>query len=1004
MKNSVRTYDVIVVGGSIAGCFTAQSAANLGLKVLLIEARTYLGREVTSTLRPWISCLGREDADQELMELLASEASFDSVAAEGEFPLSLGRMKKRLLSKLRSAGVQVLFMSGPAGILTSAGGVRGIVIASKSGLQAVLAKTVVDATENCAVARLNGESDFTPRRLTVKRTIEFRAVSASVCDAISLPEYVGAADNRLVLHRGSLGEGHCFAEFALEVDAVEGDHAEKMQWELEARRVTVRICEYLKQHETCFRDAVLLRTSSELWHFSDDINRITDRNLIVLNTDTQWFENQSFLTLGKLRQQARRTAEQAFARISSQTWSVNEDELRVRMGPLEVPFNELLPTPCQDVWSGISYYSMKLKHSSSLPSLGDCDILVAGGGTSGAPAAIGAAAEGVRVTLIEGGSALGGTGTVGGINVYWFGYKAGFTAELDSKTTAMTKRISGHSSEKIWNIEAKMMTYLEEIEGNHGAVLFRTIAVDVLQEDRTIQGLVVLTPDGLGLIHADMVIDATGDGDVAAFAGVPYHTGDERGGNLQTFNLCAWNAKSSLAGVNLDLGVIDISSVFDVTRGIVIGHDHGSDYDFSAYPSVRESRHMECEYTLTVEDLLTQRTFPDVIAIGHTDFDQHGLQSSEFAKLGYLPYHQDCKELRFPLRACIPKGFDNLLITGKAFSAQRDAFSFMRMQSDLQNMGYAIGTAASIALNQGKSPGGMDLGPLQSFLLRKGILRQEDIEPTGQNRSVESYIAAADDANEFLQLICMPKETVLPMLRKCYSEPEYRGVRLPIAMAMAWFGADDGIDEMLAGLERIKHTEQQDKIDRHGRPVGGFIDQPNPYWQVNQLITLLGRAGDDKALTALCAIVNDTDAGGPPREHARLHWRRIPNYDRIICLCHSMEQLAAGRKTPAVREAAEVLETMMKKPHLSGYTAKNRADGAGNYASAYLELVIARTMAKCGSAIGVRILIEYLDDVQAVLSNHAHSELMSVTGKRLGKCSEEWRALFDAGFRTDMKQ
>jgi hypothetical protein len=338
--------------------------------------------------------------------------------------------------------------------------------------------------------------------------------------------------------------------------------------------------------------------------------------------------------------------------------------------------------------------------------------------------------------------------------------------------------------------------------------------------------------------------------------------------------------------------------------------------------------------------------------------------------------------MRVPLSACIPETVDNLLITGKAFSAERDAFSFMRMQPDLQNMGYAIGAAAAAALEQGRIPARISMEPLQSMLLRKGILRPQDLELVMQQQP-EALIAGADKAEPFLQLLCMRKENALPALKQCFSKQEYSRVILPIAMALAWFGAADGVEELIAELRRLKSKEQHSEIDRGGRPVGGFIEEPGVYWRVNQLISVLGMTGDRSALPVLLELVEATDAGGPPLPHVRLHWRRIPNYDRIVALCQSVERLAS-------REAAPAMEKLLSKPYIGGYAATGPSAADESYASAYLELVVARTAAKCGSPAGLRALISYCEDVRAVLSDHACSELAAVTGMSYGRSGAEW--------------
>jgi len=66
--------------------------------------------------------------------------------------------------------------------------------------------------------------------------------------------------------------------------------------------------------------------------------------------------------------------------------------------------------------------------ASEVPIIADVDVLVVGGGTAGAIAAITAAQEGVRVAVVEMNPGLGGTATYGGVRHYWAGWQGGFTA------------------------------------------------------------------------------------------------------------------------------------------------------------------------------------------------------------------------------------------------------------------------------------------------------------------------------------------------------------------------------------------------------------------------------------------------------------------------------------------------------------------------------------------------------------------------------------------------
>src|SRR5262245_9053774 len=85
-------------------------------------------------------------------------------------------------------------------------------------------------------------------------------------------------------------------------------------------------------------------------------------------------------------------------------------------------------------------------HVAKLPKLGSFDVVVVGGGTGGAPAAIVAGQEGLKTAVIEPQSFLGGIGTGGGIHMYYHGLQTGVQHQIDERTAAWTARIGGKAS------------------------------------------------------------------------------------------------------------------------------------------------------------------------------------------------------------------------------------------------------------------------------------------------------------------------------------------------------------------------------------------------------------------------------------------------------------------------------------------------------------------------------------------------------------------------------
>lgn len=188
----------------------------------------------------------------------------------------------------------------------------------------------------------------------------------------------------------------------------------------------------------------------------------------------------------------------------------------------------------------------------------DCDVLVAGGGPAGACAAIAAARRGARVLLAEQGGCLGGMATRGLVGPFMTCFdKRGETqiirglfeeivqrmvaiggaihpSQVRAGTSFAAWHVDGHDHVTPFEPEA-LQFVLDDLCAEAGVkVLFHaTFLEPVMDGDRT-AGADFATKAGIRRISARIVIDATGDGDVAFRAGAPCEQGDPaRGGAMQ---------------------------------------------------------------------------------------------------------------------------------------------------------------------------------------------------------------------------------------------------------------------------------------------------------------------------------------------------------------------------------------------------------------------------------------------------------------------------------------
>ena len=400
----------------------------------------------------------------------------------------------------------------------------------------------------------------------------------------------------------------------------------------------------------------------------------------------------------------------------------------------------------------------------SLEVAGEYDIIVAGSGPAGVSAAIKAGRMGMKVLLIEWANSVGGISTSGMMRHWTGSVDSPLYTEILTRMADMNEGELHGKIEKYINPENLKSIYLDMLKDAGVELLLYTFVCGVEMDKNRIRGVITESKSGRRVFRAKAFIDGTGDGDVAAFAGVEYFKGRESDGRMQP---CTLMFKG--AGVDLDRAVllgsfestfrtekgelqalarehipypaghllvyrstlpgivtcnmtnctdIDGTSAEDLTRAEIVcrsqmpaiikylrefvpGFENCYIISAASLMGVRETRHFKGLYTLNENDILTARRFDDWVVEGaHFNFDVHNLTGAGLDKTGVQHKWSQPKGYTIPYGCLVPEKVDGLLLSGRNISGTHIAHSNYRVMPICVGIGAAAGAAAAIAVRK----------------------------------------------------------------------------------------------------------------------------------------------------------------------------------------------------------------------------------------------------------------------------------------------------------------
>ena len=183
---------------------------------------------------------------------------------------------------------------------------------------------------------------------------------------------------------------------------------------------------------------------------------------------------------------------------------------------------------------------------------------------------------------------------------------------------------------------------------------------------------------------------------------------------------CPCYQGSGLSNTDLSRGTLEIARI---VRGLVKQMKDQLPGFEDAYLmdtpeiGVRETRHIQGEYLLTAEDILSMKEFSDSIGRGGHPVDTHPVPDEI----------RHCKlpprwSFAIPYRCLVPRDVDGLLVAGRCFSATHEAFGSARTTVQCMIMGEAAGVAAAMCAREKVQPRDLDVDRLRRQLTENGVI------------------------------------------------------------------------------------------------------------------------------------------------------------------------------------------------------------------------------------------------------------------------------------------
>ena len=944
----IADVDVLIVGGSSGAVAAAAEAANGGASVFLVAPMPYLGEDICGTLRLW------KENDQPSTPLAKR------VFANDQPPVPL-HVKTVLEDELLLQNIPFLYCSYCVDLLyDDAGQPAGVLIANRSGCQAIRANIIVDATLDATVARAG---NLLPQSSGDKQHYEYIVVGnaekkdAHIVETVQMPTALQVGRTTYTARR-----------YVFEFPDAGNDYAALSAIEQQIRDITWDP-DQVDSADMLFYvpvQAIKNASSGAVSVGNIPFDALQPQNITSLyllngyagvsrDTARQLLRPVSLMELGA--RLGRALAAQAKGMTRAQTV-----DIRSTNGKTVKAIGKEIAAPLRPAFNK---GTLKLSDN-QLPVMGEYDMIVLGSGTAGAPAGISGARHGIRTLSLEYLHGMGGCGTMGLIGRYWDGFREGFTKEIDAGVYAMVSGEHPRQKKKYdeeWCSDWKIEWYRSEIRKSGGDIWFGALGCGAVIDGNRVCGIIVATPYGRGVVLAKTVVDSTGSADVAIAAGADYDYTGKHTVAIQGAGL-AWRSPDDFYNNN-DWTFIDDADILDISRVFVAAKaKYKGRYDIVKIPQTRERRRVIADHNVSVLDVINGRRYPDTLSYHTSSFDTHGYTIDPYFTLKPPERRHKIYNADVPLRTLLPKGLDGILVTGLGTGAHRDAMPVIRMQPCLQNQGYAVGYLVAVAVKEKKELRQVDMKKIQQHLVSMGNLPERVLTDRDNFPFSDAQFAAAaatlPQEMEGLEIVLTEPGRAIPLLNQHFRQKSGTRDRINYAHVLSMLGETNGLQTLIDEVNSITSWDA-------GWAYTG-MGQFGPC--MSRLDSLIMSLGATRKTEALPAII--THAERLTLIHDFSHFRAVSVAFETIGNKAATHVLYDLLHLPGIQQAA--VSTYQQARNTAALDTNDTLER--NKVLKVLHL--ARALYRCGDkhGLGASILRSYADDLNNHYARHAKGVLI----------------------------